>query len=475
MTIRDLLAVLRRHRVVALAVLVSCLAAGAAAAFIPAPTYRAEATLFVQPKSSATTDSYGAVEAARFLQPALADLIETASFRSRVRARLPPEIASTPVSLTGNPEFGSPILRVTAHGKVPTVTETWANAAAQELIASNPSALVAISVIDPARRPITPSGPLRVPLLLGSAVLGVILAVFAALGVDGLRRRLRDPEELRELFGIEVIGEIPRVRSFPAHPSDVMSFGSNPFVHEAYQRLRTNFELLLLSKQLLSVSITSYDLGEGKTTVSANLAWTIASLGQEVVAVDGDLRRPRLHEALDVDGRYGLTGIKAGDQVSAVQQPTALPSLTVIPAGTSDRHPTELVATTFPRVLGALEAPNRFVIVDSPPLVVAETVLLAAMTRAVVLVVDVSQRDPDDIGKALAELRQAGAEVLGVVLNRSRRRQSRRGSEYYYQHLTGTGRRRRKEVPAAPVPGPAPGQPTRGSRPKTPSTSGDKT
>ena len=490
MTFRELLAVLRRHLAVALAVLLTCLLAGAAAALLPQRTYRAAATLIVQPKSSLSTDSFGAVEAARFLQPALADLVETRSFRSRVTARLPLGVGGSRAVLAGEPEVGSPILRVSAETYDPAVADTWANAAAQELIATNPSPLVDIAVIDPARPPTSPSGPLRVPILLGSGILGLILAVFAALGADGLRRRLRGAEEIRERFGVEVIGEIPRLSPFPAHPGDMVKTRQSAAALEAYQRLRTNFELLLLSNQLPSVAVTSYGPGEGKTTVSAHLAWGIAGLGQEVVAVDGDLRRPRLHEALSVDGREGLAGLKPADDVLSLCQPTALPELSVLPAGTTNRHPTELVATTFPRLLGVLEASRRFTIVDSPPLLVAETVLLAAMTKSVILVVDASQRDPEDIGRALAEIRQAGADVLGIVLNRSRRRPPRRGAEYYYQNASAPQphQRRRARRKGAAVIGPNPtADEAKSDRPgkdqsnrsipapRTPSNSGDST
>lgn len=451
MSVRDLFASVRRHRGVALVVFSICIALGAAAAFLPEPTYRADATLFVQPKPGGTSDSFGAVEAARFLQPALAALVETESFKAGVRGRVPPAVSRARVALSGAPEVGTPILRVSAETKDLDAAEGWANAAAEELIAKNPSPLVDISVIDPARRPGSPSGPVRVPILLGSWILGLILMVFTALGVDGMRRRFRSAEELRDMLGVEVLGEIPRVRSFPDHPSQVMDLGTNPPLLEAYQRLRTNFELLLLSKQPRSVVITSYGLGEGKTTVSTNLAWGVAALGQEIVVVDGDLRRPRVHTALNVDGRQGLAEMNPGDDVVALQQPTGMPGLTVIPAGVTSRHPTELIASTFPRLLGTLEASHRFTIVDAPPLIVADAVLLAAMTRSVVLVVDVSQRDPDDIRRAISELRQAGADVLGVVLNRSRRRQSRRGSEYYYHRVPNQSRRpwrRETVVPA---------------------------
>lgn len=452
MTVRDLLAVLRRHWVTALSAFLVCVVFGMAAALLPETRYTASATVIVQPKPGASTDSFGAVEVSRFIQPALAEVLETPSFRARLQRRLPPDAAVRSVTLDGSPEVGTPILRVMAEARTPEVAALWANAAADQLIESNPSGLVDVSVIDEARRPTRPSGPLRIPILLGTTVLGIITGLFSALGIDTVRRRLTGPEELRERFGVEVIGEIPRVRRFPTKPAEVLTPGAEPLILEAYQRLRTNFEFAALAKQPRAVAITSCLPGEGKTSVTANLAWAIASLDQPVVVIDGDLRRPALHMAFGVDGRRGVADVLPGADIASLRQPTALAKLSVIPAGETDRHPTEAVATSFPRLLGAVEASDSFVLVDTPPLMVAEAALVAVMTGSVVLVVDASRRDPDEVGRAVAELRQAGADLLGVVLNRTPRRRSRRGSEYYYNRPQGSRRREPWSVSEGPVP-----------------------
>lgn len=432
MTLRELLGTLRRHWPAALAAFLAFIALGVAAAFVPPLRYEATATLFVQPQPGNSSDSFGAVEAARFVLPALAEVVRTGTFRAGVRAELGDPRGADEPSLDAAPEAGTPVLRLSAEGRDPAMAERWANAAATELIRANPSTLVDIIVIDPARRPSEPSGPLRIPILAGTFVLGLIAALASSLALNVVRRRLSGSEGFRERFGVEVIGEIPRVRSFPATAGELLDASTDPAVLEAYQHLRTNFEILLLSKQPRAVAVMSYTAGEGKTSVVSNLAWSLARLGQTTIAVDGDLRNPALHRALGVEPGKGVTDVGPGVDALSLRRRTGTPELTFISSGQTERHPTEVISTAFPRLLGALEAPGRLVLIDSPPLLVAEATLIAVMAGTAVLVVDVARRDPDEVARALAELRQAGVDVLGVVLNRSHKRRRRDGSEYYY-------------------------------------------
>ncbi len=441
MTLRDLLGALRRHWAVATAAFLAFAIVGAAASFLPAPTYRATATMFVQPQPGNSSDSFGAVEAARFVLPALAEVVRTETFRVAVRDRVGSRTRGKEPTLSAKPEAGTPVLRLSAEGTDRDAVEVWANAAADRLIVTNPSSLVGIVVIDPARRPLEPSGPLKVPILAGTFVLGVIAAVFAALAMGVARRRLTGSRGFFERYGVEVIGEIPRSRHFPGRASEMLVGDTDPPLMEAYQHLTANFEILRLTKQPRSVAVTSYTVGEGKTSVTANLAWSVARLGQNTIAVDGDIRNPSLHEALGQAQGKGVTDVEPGIDALSFQQQTGLAKLTFLPSGETERHPTEVISSTLPRLLGMFEAPDRLVMVDCPPLLVAEATLIAVMTGAAILVVDISKRDPDHVDKALRELRQAGVDVIGVVLNRSRRRIHRHASEYYYHYQRDQGSR----------------------------------
>jgi Mrp family chromosome partitioning ATPase len=128
--------------------------------------------------------------------------------------------------------------------------------------------------------------------------------------------------------------------------------------------------------------------------------------------------------------------------------PTGNPYLEVIPSGVPERHPADIVTADVPRLLNDLHESERTLIVDCPPLSgAAETKILVAKSDAVVLVVDARRFDPDGLEHALAQLRASGANVLGIVLNRVRRRRSNDAYHYYGPtNMNGTKTKRHRFV-----------------------------
>lgn len=433
MELRDLIQALSRFRVLALLVFAACVGLGAAAAFLPAPVYRATSTVLVQP----APDSDGRIdlpeiEAVRFLVPSVPEVVDTRTFEAGVRGALPPAQREANFSIFAEDEPGTSIIRLSVESTDQEIVEPVVNAATRRLVARRLIEVVDFLVVDPGRRPDAPARPRRVAILAGSTVVGLIAAVFAALGAAAVRRRLTGPEEFRERFGLEVLGEIPRVRHFPASPRELFRRDAEPTLVEAYNRLATSLVIGLASRPTAAVAVTSCAVGEGKSTVTANLAQALATLGHAVVAVDCDLRRPGLARQFELENGRGISDVGARDDIESLQRTTHLSTLTVITSGQSERHPTEVVSTVFPRLLSAFQSPDRLVLVDSPPLVVAEATLVAVMTRTAVLVVDAGKRDPQEIERAVAELRQAGVTLLGVVVNRVKRTRHREAVHYYY-------------------------------------------
>ena len=416
MELRDLVRALKRFRLPAVGVFAVVLALGLAAAFIPANKYRATATLLVEP--SGDNVDFSDVEAVRFLLPALAERVNTDAFHARVRQDVPPRFRDADVELSADVEQGTGLVRLTAEGHDPRAQQAWANSGARTLIDQKVSQRIEISVLDPADLPTSPSSPRRVPILLGAALLGLILAVFAALAANALRREISDTEEIRDRFGLEVLAEIPQSRRFPETALELFNGQGDPRVVEAFQRLRTNLGIVS-DRQSLAITVTSCGASEGKSTVTANLAWVLASLGPDVVAIDGDLRRPALHNYLQVDLENGLGNLANGGDPGSVAQQTGLPSLSVVAAGKTDRHPTEVLYSTLPRLLEAFE--GKTILVDTPPMLgVSESTLVATMTHAVLLVIDGRQTARADLEQVLDDLRRANVRVLGAVVNRGR-------------------------------------------------------
>lgn len=428
MELRDILRALKRFRLLAAAALLLVVGIGAVAAFGMPEKYRSTATLLVEPAGDDV--DFSDVEAVRFLLPALVERVDTSAFERTVRHSVPAGVTAAEVKLEASVEAGTGLVRLTAEARDPAVAAEYANAASEALIKQKVSRRIAIQTLDAADVPHSPSSPRKVPIMLGSLFFGSLLGLFSAIAANALRREIQDSEEIRDRFGLEVLAEIPQSRRFPDRTVEVFNGLGDPRVVEAFQRLRTNFGIVS-GREALAITVTSCAPGEGKSTVTANLAWVLASLGPEVVAIDCDLRRPALHRYLGVDLEQGLGNFNGTDPRKLAQR-TPLSSLSVVAAGTTDRHPTEVLYTTLPRLLDTYR--DKLVLVDTPPMLgVSESTLIATMTRAVLLVVDGRQTARSDLEQVLADLRRANVRVLGAVINRG----NPAGAAYYYSAQSG--------------------------------------
>ena len=278
---------------------------------------------------------------------------------------------------------------------------------------------------------------------------GSILAVFVALLRDAFDRRVRSNEEITDRLGLEVLGEIPVQREFPPNPAALFADAKSSRTAEAYQRLVANLEVTLSSGDVRTIAVTSSAANEGKTTVTTCLAWALALLGHDVVAIDGDLRKPDVHRRFGIPIEGGLANAVDAD-VRSIERRTELDSLTVVPAGETTLHPAQVVNLKMQKVLSAFR--DRLTLIDTPPVMAAaESTLIAMMAKNVILVIDPTSRGSEEIGRVLHELRRANVNILGVVLNRAKLKRSSGGYDGYYmpirgatQPITSADRRRRR-------------------------------
>lgn len=437
MQLNDLFRALRRHRIPALLAFTAFFAVSVAAAFLPSPLYRASTTTLVQPDPERAQVS--TVQAVEFVMPSLVAVVESRSLESEAREELSPALRTAAADIGAEVEPGTGVLHVFATSSRRDVVAPLADAAAAVLARRQPaSGLFMLDVIDPARPPDSSFSPAKLAILLSGSVLGLFGAVATALAMSALRGRVDAAEQIRRRFGATVLGEIPalpRRLSAASSPAELFQQGQHPRVIEAYQRLRANVEFALFSDRasFAAVTVTSCSVGEGKSTVSANLGWALASSGYEVLLVDGDLRRPVLHDYLGVPFGPGVSAVATTTDVRSLIRPTSHPSLGVVPAGAPDRHPSEVIGYALPRLVEAHHGPDRLLLVDTPPVnSVAETVIAAALTRHVVLVVEARRRDLVDLERAVLALRGAGANLLGIVINRAAKRRDVLPDDYYF-------------------------------------------
>jgi Mrp family chromosome partitioning ATPase/capsular polysaccharide biosynthesis protein len=438
MELRQLVRDVRANALVALAVLLVCIAAGVAFAVVPAKQYEASTTLLIEPSSG--SDPASALAALQFA-PQMAIEATTSTIVADARGTLPSDEASAPVTIaaTGDPGTGS--LVINAKGKDPAAIAALANADAKQVQHIQPSNVgYQLRQISSATPPTAPANP-RKTILFAAGAFGVIAAIFAALGAAGLRRRFSRVLEVRDRIGLTVLGEIPRFGRGLTRPPELFVLGTNLAAAEAFQELRSRLLLSIADMGVTSIGITSSDPGEGKTSVAANLAWVLATEGRQVTAVDCDLREPSLHFQLGVP--FG-PGVAAGHISATLGElmKTTNPDLHAVPAGIPDRHPADVVAARLPLFLEALTERGHFVVVDCPPMLGnAESSLIASMVGVMLVVVDARRFNPERLELCISRLQSSGAHIVGVVLNRVRRPARRKSYGYGY----GYGYRRSKK------------------------------
>ncbi len=192
---------------------------------------------------------------------------------------------------------------------------------------------------------------------------------------------------------------------------------------EAYRTLRTNLQFSSLGNPPRTLLVTSAGADEGKSAVLCNLAVTIAQAGTRVIVVDGDLRRPSVHEIFDLANDKGLSAelLAQGSDELPLQQ-TAVPNLRVLTAGPLPPNPADLVGSPrMQQVVDGLVASADLVLLDAPPVgIVADAALLASKVDGVILVVSAGKTRREAANRAKAALEKANARILGVVLSNAR-------------------------------------------------------
>ncbi len=220
--------------------------------------------------------------------------------------------------------------------------------------------------------------------------------------------------------------------------TETLSDKSKFAIVESYKAARTNIMFSLSADDNKTFAVTSYSKGEGKSTVSANLAISFSKMEKRVLLIDCDLRRPNIHNIFKVENTEGLSNIigKMGDFDQAVHR-DVLPNLDILPSGTIPPNPSELLCSArFIELVERLRNEYDYVIFDTPPVgVVADALLLKDLAAGFVVVLRERSTTHGDIQNLLESAKLADCKLLGFIKVGcvSSKKRSRRGY-YYYQY-----------------------------------------
>ncbi|MCZ2392192.1 MAG: polysaccharide biosynthesis tyrosine autokinase [Acidobacteria bacterium] len=311
-----------------------------------------------------------------------------------------------------------------------------------------------ISVTEPAVPSNIPVSPRRLATVLGALFLSTLFGMGLALFLEYLDDTVHSTEEVESLLHLPALAAIPTIQSMPKRRLQLVGEGgetpedrpgSELLIHadprsslaEAYRQLRTSILLSTAGHAPKSLLITSSLPSEGKTTTATNTAISLAQTGAQVLIIDADMRRPRLHSVFGIGNADGLSTILANELSEAeilnliTQDPSS--KLHLLPSGPIPPNPAELIGSEqMAKLLKTLEGHFTHVVVDSPPIAsFTDGVLIASMVDGVILVVHSGKSSRQVVRRSRQLLNDIGAKILGVVLNNVNLRAQ--DNYYYYQ------------------------------------------
>lgn len=267
-------------------------------------------------------------------------------------------------------------------------------------------------------------------VLATSVLLGLLAGFGLAYLAEMSDQSFRTPDEIRRRLGLPVVGHIPFIE-----PEDVEKLASmdGPQISpslctwyrpksresEAIRGVRT---ALFFSRQggHSLIQVTSPDKGDGKSTLSSNLAVSIAQAEKKVILVDADFRRPRVHKLFNASAERGLASVICGEaELNDVIQTTPVPSLSILPCGPIPPNPAELLTMPrFKEVLDLLREKYDYVLVDTPPLLaVTDPCTVVPYVDGVILTIRLAKNARPNASRAKEILTSLRARVIGVVVN----------------------------------------------------------
>jgi succinoglycan biosynthesis transport protein ExoP len=266
------------------------------------------------------------------------------------------------------------------------------------------------------------SSPLVLLNLVAAAILGIGFGCASALAFEYLDDTVRTSQDLRDGWDLPQLGMIPRYR--PGIEPALATLSPTDPLFEAHRSVRNAIDFASVDKPIQLLGITSSIPGEGKSTIAANLAISMASEGKRVLLVDADLRAPSLHRRFKgAVSQPGLVEVVSRTVPPAdATQKTAIPNLDLITSGALPPNPAQLVESLRMRqTLLELARSYDVVVLDMPPaLAVNDPIVMSRVVDGVFVVVGAQEASKRMLQELRYRFETARVTPIGFVLNKVR-------------------------------------------------------
>ncbi|MCK5829558.1 MAG: polysaccharide biosynthesis tyrosine autokinase [Methylococcales bacterium] len=349
--------------------------------------------------------------------------------------RLDVQMRKDSKAITELPETQQVILRLSRDVQVNSELYTTLLNHLQTIKVAKAGTVGDVRIIDHAVEPKLPIKPIKPLIVVVSFILGVLLGVAIAFIRKAMRRGIEDPDIIERHLNIPVYATVPH-SSFQKKSNKLQSKNkqfTNSFsilaidnnedlAIESLRSLRTTLHFAFLEAKNNIIMITGPSPGIGKTFISTNLAFVLASSDKKILLIDADLRKGFINKSLGVERENGLSGlitqkIKTADAIRTIETPEG--SIDFIPTGDLPPNPSELLLhERFASLLEGFSKEYDQIIIDSPPvLAVTDACIIGRLASATLMVIKSGEHTLRELEQSAKRLKQNNVEVKGIVFN----------------------------------------------------------